>query len=52
MQRTATDRSRGREDEVVVKLGDVMMIVDLHRKGLTVSAIARETGFDRETVRK
>jgi transposase len=37
---------------VVVKLGDVMMIVDLHRKGLTVSAIARETGFDRKTVRK
>jgi hypothetical protein len=32
---------------VVVKLGDVMMIVDLHRKGLTVSAIARQTGFDR-----
>jgi len=37
---------------VVVKLGDVMMIVDLHRKGLTVSAIARQTGFDRKTVRK
>ena len=36
----------------MVKLGDVMMIVDLHRKGLTVSAIARETGFDRKTVRK
>jgi transposase len=36
----------------VVKLGDVMMIVDLHRKGLTVSAIARQTGFDRKTVRK
>ena len=37
---------------MVVKLGDVMMIVDLHRKGLTVSAIARQTGFDRKTVRK
>ena len=36
----------------MVKLGDVMMIVDLHRKGLTVSAIARQTGFDRKTVRK
>jgi transposase len=36
----------------VVKLGDVMMIVDLHRKGLTVSSIARQTGFDRKTVRK
>jgi hypothetical protein len=36
---------------VVVKLGDVMMIVDLHRKGLTVSAIARETGFDRKCQR-
>jgi transposase len=28
------------------------MILDLHRQGLTVSAIARRTGHDRKTVRK
>ena len=28
------------------------MILDLHRQGLTVAAIARETGQDRKTVRK
>jgi DNA-binding NarL/FixJ family response regulator len=28
------------------------MILDLHRQGLTVSAIAREIGIDRKTVRK
>jgi transposase len=37
---------------VVVKLGEVVMILDLHRQGLTVSAIARELGIDRKTVRK
>lgn len=36
----------------VVKLGDVVMILDLHRQGLSVSAIARELGLDRKTVRK
>jgi transposase len=36
----------------VVKLGDVVMILDLHRQGLSVSAIARELGIDRKTVRK
>ncbi|MCC4300309.1 IS21 family transposase, partial [Aurantimonas coralicida] len=34
------------------KLGEMMMILDLHRQGLTVSAIARATGADRKTVRK
>ena len=29
-----------------------MMILDLHRQGLSVSAIARQTGIDRKTVRK
>lgn len=29
-----------------------MMILDLHRQGLSVSAIARQTGADRKTVRK
>jgi transposase len=28
------------------------MILDLHRQGLSVSAIARRTGFDRKTIRK
>ncbi len=28
------------------------MILDLHRQGLTLSAIARRTGLDRKTVRK
>ena len=28
------------------------MLLDLHRQGLTVSAIARELGIDRKTVRK
>ena len=37
---------------MVVKLGDVVMIQDLHRQGLSVSAIARELGIDRKTVRK
>ena len=36
----------------MIKLGEVVMIIDLHRQGLTVSAIARELGLDRKTVRK
>jgi hypothetical protein len=36
----------------VIKLGEVIMILDLHRQGLTVSTIARELGIDRKTVRK
>jgi len=36
----------------VIKLGEVVMIFDLHRQGLTVSAIARELGLDRKTVRR
>jgi len=30
----------------------VVMILDLHRQGLTVSAIARALGVDRKTVRR
>ena len=41
---------RGRA--VVVRLGELVMILDLHRQGLTVSAIAQRTGLDRKTVRK
>jgi transposase len=36
----------------VIKLGEVVMIVDLHRQGLSVSAIALQLGIDRKTVRK
>lgn len=36
----------------MVKLGELMMILELHREGLTVSAIARRIGMDRKTVRK
>jgi transposase len=36
----------------VVKLAEVVMILDMHRQGLSVSAIARELGIDRKTVRK
>ncbi|TPG36256.1 IS21 family transposase [Roseomonas nepalensis] len=36
----------------MVRLGEIVMILDLHRQGLSVSAIARRTGLDRKTVRK
>jgi transposase len=36
----------------VVDLMGVMMILDLHKQGLSVSAIAQRTGLDRKTVRK
>jgi transposase len=35
----------------VVDLGEWPMILELSRQGLTVAAIARETGHDRETAR-
>jgi hypothetical protein len=31
----------------VIKLGELVMILDLHRQGLSVSAIARQAGVDR-----
>jgi transposase len=37
---------------MVDRLGEVVVILDLHRQGLSVSAIARRTGVDRKTVRK
>jgi transposase len=37
---------------VVVRLGDVVVILDLHRQGLSVTAIAERVGIDRKTVRK
>jgi len=36
----------------VVRLGELVVILDLHRQGLSVSAIARQTGLDRKTVRR
>jgi transposase len=36
----------------VIRLGELVMILDLHRQGLSVSAIARQLGRDRKTVRK
>ena len=36
----------------VVRLGEIVMIHDLKRQGLSVSAIARKVGLDRKTVRR
>lgn len=36
----------------MINLGDVVMILELHRQGLSISAIARESGLDRKTVRR
>ena len=36
----------------VVKFGEFVMILELHRQGLKVAAIARQLGIDRKTVRK
>lgn len=36
----------------MVRLWEVVMIHDLRRQGLSISAIARKLGLDRKTVRK
>ena len=36
----------------MIRLGEAMMILELHRQGLSVSAIARRTGRDPKTIRK
>jgi transposase len=36
----------------VIELGELVMILDLHRQGLSVTAIARQLAIDRKTVRK
>ena len=36
----------------MINLGELVMILDLHRQGLAVSAIARQLELDRKTVRK
>jgi transposase len=43
--------SAGGREDAVIKLGELVMILDLHRQGLSVSAIARQVGVDRKTVR-
>ena len=36
----------------MIKLGELVMILELHRQGLKISAIARQLGMDRKTVRR
>ncbi len=36
----------------MIKLREIVMIHELKRQGLGISAIARRTGLDRKTVRK
>ncbi len=36
----------------MVTLGELVMILELHRQGLKVAAIARQLGIDRKTVAK
>lgn len=38
--------------DAVVDLGELIMILELQRQGLSVSAIAAQSGLDRKTVRK
>jgi len=35
----------------VIKLGELVMMLELYRQGVSVSAIARQLGIDRKTVR-
>src|ERR1700747_148206 len=36
----------------MIQLGELLMILELHRQGLSITAIARHTGRDPKTVRK
>jgi IS30 family transposase len=36
----------------MVRLGELMMILELHRQGVSITAIARRTGRDPKTLRK
>ena len=47
---TDADPLGGRE-RLVIKLRELIMILELHRQGLSLSAIARQLGIDRKTVR-
>jgi transposase len=35
----------------VIRIGELLMILDLHRQGVSVYAMARQLGIDRKTVR-
>src|ERR1700761_3576088 len=39
-------------DASLVRLGEIVMILELHRQGVSVSAIARRVELDRKTVRR
>src|SRR5579872_5066977 len=41
-----------REEASMVRLGELMMILELHRQGVSITAIARRTGRDPKTIRK
>ncbi len=36
----------------MVRLGELMMILELYRQGVSITAIARRTGRDPKTIRK
>ena len=42
----------GGREGAVIRLGEIVMILELHRQGVSLSAIARQLGIDRKTVRK
>jgi transposase len=42
----------GREGARTVRLGELMLILELHRQGVSITAIARRTGRDPKTIRK
>ena len=39
-------------DASLVRLGEIAMILELHRQGVSVSAIARQVGLDRRAVQR
>lgn len=36
----------------MVQLGELVMVLDLHRQGLSVTAVAHQLSLDRKTLRK
>src|ERR1700733_13666848 len=43
---------RFRRGASLVRLGEIVMILELHRQGVSISAIARRVELDRKTVRR